>query len=763
MAQPVQDEQLGTATPGIADPRRESLRILTFGWLGMGLAALLDMLLSQAADRIEIAIIAITSVTGVMVFALSSLKKHTLAAYLFCLSVDLTFFYLYFVSHQIPAANPVSFAETRGVTLAASGLGIVFAGALLNRWAPLAMAALNIFLLFFVIRVFLPNVSVGMSVSVIWAMLGMSVWLFATFLERMLGRLRHAHLDLRKQMRRLSENATLLNLASDAIFIEDSGGRILYWNLGAESIYGLPAAQMLGKRFSDVIVSHYPRPIKEIEEHLARYGRWEGELQQRLPDSREIWTATRFALRRDSAGAKASTLVINTDITHKKAQEAQVAFLTDHNLLTGLPNHALLVDRLGQAMLRARRDKQQLALILVDIDRLKSVNSGLGLPVGDSVLRIVADRLSAAVGMDQTVSHLAGDTFGLVVENYATTGDIAAAAEQIRAGIALPMEVLGHTVTVTASLGIASFPADFHDAEQLIRGANSAMLTAKERGRDRFCLYEPSHNQRHGRRSMMESALRRAIATNELFLAYQPKVIAHSGRICGVEALLRWRSAEFGDVLPADFIPLAEESDLIILIGNWVLETACRQAREWHDQGHSQLVLAVNISARQLQQAHIGESIEAILAATGLPASCLELEITESAIMQHVEHTLLLLEKLRRMGIQLSIDDFGTGYSGLNYLKRLPVQTLKIDQSFVRDLVSNSGDEAIVAAIISLAKNFNMRVIAEGVETSEQLAFLRSLHCDECQGYLFSRPVPAADFTALLDAKPVLPHAEISA
>lgn len=733
----------------IANPRHESLRILTYGWLGMGAVALLDMAISKESDPVETAIVAITSITGVMVYVLSLLKWHRIAAYLFCLSVDLTFFYLYVVNHGTSTPNPIAVAETSGVTLAASGLGIVFAGALINRWAPLAFAAMNIALLV-VIRKLIPDVGITISAPVIWSLLALSIWMFGTLIERMFAGLAAARAGMQEQVQRLSENAALLDLASDAIFIEDTRGTIRYWNRGAELMYGIASEAIVGKRFDDFVASEYPRPLREIEQHLSRHGRWEGELMQRLPDGREIWANTRRALQQGRAAGQASTLVINSDITQKKSQDERLAFLSDHSRITGLPGHALLLDRLRQALLRARRSGRLMAFIMLDIDRFKSINSGLGLQVGDTALHIVGERLIAAVGPDNSVGHLAGDTFGLVIESCETPDELERLARRIQQELAEPLDALGHQLSMTASLGISRLSADTQDAEQMMRGANSAMHTAKEQGRNRFRFYDPSQDQRHLRRTNMEGALRSAIERNELYLAYQPKVETGSGRIVGVEALLRWRSAEFGEVRPADFIPLAEESGLIDAIGHWVLEAACRQAQQWHQQGHTELTLAVNISARQLQEARIIESIESVLATTGFAAARLELEITESAIMQNVEYTIAMLERLRRMGILLSIDDFGTGYSSLNYLKRFPVQTLKIDQSFVRDLSSNTGDAALVATIVSLAKNFGMRVIAEGVETQAQRTFLRDLHCDECQGYLFSRPVPPEEIALLL-------------
>jgi diguanylate cyclase (GGDEF)-like protein/PAS domain S-box-containing protein len=740
----------------IDDPRRVFLRVLNLAWCGMGVLAIGTALAAgQPPDKIEWTIMIATALTGLAVYLLTSRDLHKIAAYLFCLSVDLTFFVLYAQAHLMPTANPLPFAELRGVILAMTGLGIVFSGAMLGRWAPLVFAAVNTALFLVVIRALLPDSGGRIGAPVFWWMLGLSMWLYSTFLQRMLKRLQAAHDDLSKQNQRLSEKTTLLNLASAAIFIHGENGTVRYWNRGAETLYGIKESDAIGHSFDTLVKTDYSRLRREIDDHLARHGRWQGELRQRTADGRDVWVESRWALS-DASSGPPTTLVINTDITDKKSQEARLAHLAGHDLLTDLPNRSILVDRLGQAMVRSRHSEQPMALMVIDLDRFKarfkSINDGLGQTIGDSVLQAIAHRLRESVAEHDTVAHLSGDTFAVILEGCGTREDVAKSAAGILAQVSRPIDVHGQQVAITACMGVAMFPSEIQDLAELIRGADVAMTAAKEQGQNRFEFFDPSQDVRHLKRTKMEIALGHAIDRGELTVAYQPKLDSQTDRIQGVEALLRWSSPEFGDVPPSEFIPLAEETGLIIPIGYWVLRTACTQVNVWHRQGYGHLMLAVNFSAKQFYETNAASSIDAIVAETGMAANRLELEITESTIMQNVEHTLSVLEQLRDKGMQLSIDDFGTGYSSLSYLKSFPVHALKVDQSFVRDLLNNDDDAAIVTAVISLAKSLGLRVIAEGVETAGQLSYLRSQNCDEYQGYLFSRPVPASAMEALLIA-----------
>ena len=729
----------------------KSLRILTFGWIGMGAVALFDMVVN-APDQVVVAIVAITFLSSAAVFGLIRAGFERTAAVLFCLVVDLTFFLLYVLAHDLPASNRQALGETLGVTMIASGLGIVFAGALISPRAPIYFAVLNTLLLHLVIHPMVPGSGMSLSAPVVWSLLALSIWLFAALIERMVRAQENVRQILEKSVRRLSENTALLDLASDAIYIEDANGIVRYWNQGAERIYGMNAQSAVGKRFDELIENESRHSRVEAADHLARHGHWEGETCHRRPDGKDLSIVSRRSLKRDAGGGLQSTLVINSDVTEKRAQESRLAFLAEHNLLTGLPAQRLLMDRFRQAIQRARREGRLLAFFFLDLDRFKTINAGLGLHVGDAVLQIAAERMQRAIGPANSLGYLAGDTFGMVIESCATREDIGQLADAIQREVAEPMQAAGETVSLTVSIGIALM-GEIENAEDLFRGANSALHTAKDQGGNRARFFDPELDARHHRARALEDALRGVLERAELQLVYQPRVDTSSGRIIGVEALLRWASPQYGDVGPSEFIPLAEASGAIVPIGRWVLEAACRQAREWELAGHDGLVMAVNISARQLQEDGAFDDIAQTLAKTGLAPEHLELEITESSIMQNVEQMIALLERLSLTGIAISIDDFGTGYSSLSYLKRFPVQLLKIDQSFTHDLTRNPGDASLVATIIDLARNFGMRAVAEGVETMEQYEHLKFLKCAECQGYFFSKPVPPARIAEMLDAQ----------
>ena len=439
-------------------------------------------------------------------------------------------------------------------------------------------------------------------------------------------------------------------------------------------------------------------------------------------------------------------------VDEHKRLEALLQHQASYDTLTGLPNRALLQDRLKQAIATAMRSPAPIWIIFVDLDRFKLVNDSLGHKAGDAMLKQVATRLQSVVREADTVARLGGDEFVLVLpERIDGSGKLSAAVVQrILDAVAQPMMIEGHEFVTTCSMGIAVYPNDGVDGETLMTHADIAMYCAKEVGRNNFRFYAPAMDARTLERLRLEGELRHALERNEFELHYQPQVDLRTGRIVGMESLIRWRHPELGMIPPAHFIGLAEETGLIVPIGAWVMRTACAQNQAWQRAGLGRLRVAVNLSARQFAQKNLAESIMTILQETGLPASDLEIELTESLVMTDVERAVGVLDELKAIGVQLSIDDFGTGYSSLSYLKRFPIHVLKIDQSFVRDIASSTDDAAIVALIISLAHSLKLNVIAEGVETPEQLAYLNQHDCDEMQGYLFSRPVPAAAFETLL-------------
>jgi diguanylate cyclase (GGDEF)-like protein len=436
-------------------------------------------------------------------------------------------------------------------------------------------------------------------------------------------------------------------------------------------------------------------------------------------------------------------------------------YLAYHDSLTNLPNRHLLYDRLQQAVAHAKRSGQQVALLFLDLDGFKRINDTLGHGTGDQLLKAVASRLRTSVREVDTIARLGGDEFTIVLVDLHDVQDAARVARKILAVMAAPYNVNEHEVFVTASIVISIYPNDGSDIEGLIRKADIAMYRAKGHGKNTFQIYNLSMDAKFYEHLTLENSLRRAIENNELTVYYQPQVMTTTGEIIGLEALVRWQHPEFGLVPPDEFIPLAEETGMIVEIDGWVLGNACRQLRLWHEMGHQNLRISVNLSARQFRENGLPELVRDMLTESGLQAEYLCLEITESNVMQNVDNTIRILHQLKAMGVQLSIDDFGTGYSSLNYLKRFPIDILKIDRSFVKGIPIDRDDTAISTAIVVLAKSMQLRVVAEGVENEEQAGFLHSLDCHEMQGFLFSKPVRPESISNLLQSGKVLYFASI--
>jgi diguanylate cyclase (GGDEF)-like protein/PAS domain S-box-containing protein len=438
------------------------------------------------------------------------------------------------------------------------------------------------------------------------------------------------------------------------------------------------------------------------------------------------------------------------DITEQKRAEEQIRHLAQHDALTGLPNRMLLHDRIGQAIAQAQRNRGVLALLFIDLDRFKTVNDSLGHPVGDRLLKTVAERLGACTRGSDTIARIGGDEFVVLLSDLDQPEDARYVAQKVLDALSEPVTINGHELKVTPSVGICAYPHDGEDVETLMRNADTAMYHAKQMGRNNYQFFTQAMNDAAQERLLLENDLRHAVERGEFLLHFQPMLDLKTGAILGLEALVRWRHPTRGLVPPSEFVPAAEETGLIGPIGEWVLTRACAQVRAWHNAGHPQLHVSVNCSAQQFQREGFVDTVRRILRETGLPARCLELEITESVIIQHSREVMGRFQALEDMGVRISIDDFGTGYSSLSYLKRIAVHQLKIDQSFVRDIHSDPDDAAIVSAIIAIAHSLGLEVVAEGVETSEQLAFLRSLGCDAAQGYYFSKPLPPEEFAQLL-------------
>ena len=426
----------------------------------------------------------------------------------------------------------------------------------------------------------------------------------------------------------------------------------------------------------------------------------------------------------------------------RKRTEQRLAYMAQYDPLTGMANRTLFLDRLTQALALAKRNDWMVALMFLDLDRFKVINDTLGHAVGDLLLKGVADRLRTCMRESDTVARMGGDEFTVILEGIATMRDIETVAKKVLTAMASPLSLDGQEVFVSTSIGIATYPECGDDAGSLTKNADAAMYRAKESGRNTYQVYTPEMNVYTSIRLSLENNLRHALERNEFRLHYQPQVDIHTGRVMGMEALIRWLRPNDEMIPPNQFIPLMEETGLIIPVGQWVLQTACAQMRAWLNAGLPPLPVAVNISPRQLWHGDLPSTIFSLLQDTNLPPSLLELEITEGILMEHTQVNSSTLSDLKAMGITISIDDFGTGYSSLSYLKRFPIDTLKIDQSFVRDITTDSDDAAIATAIIELAHRLRRTVIAEGVETTAQLEFLRAHDCDEIQGYLISRPLP---------------------
>ena len=442
-------------------------------------------------------------------------------------------------------------------------------------------------------------------------------------------------------------------------------------------------------------------------------------------------------------------MVLSRDITESKRAKEKIIQLAHFDVLTGLPNRALLADRCGHALSMAQRHGQTVALLFVDLDHFKNVNDSLGHRVGDELLKALAQRLHYAVRDQDTVARLGGDEFVLVLPDTDGTGAAHVAEKIIRVSNE-PFDIESRELIVTPSIGIAMYPQDGADFDALSRCADTAMYDAKQRGRSQFRFFTAELQAKSQRILVLENAMRRAVERDQFQLHYQPLVATDSGAIVGAEALLRWTHPELGQVSPAEFIPVAESSGLILPIGEWVLRTAVKQLKTWMNQGIAPITMAVNLSATQFRQTELPQWIGNILQEENLPAHLLELELTEGAAMNDPTAAIATMDKLHHLGVHMAIDDFGTGYSSLNYLKKFNVFKVKIDQSFVRDITIDADDRAIVNAIISMARSLGIRTIAEGVETGQQLEYLRAQNCDEVQGYYFSRPVPPQEMFELL-------------
>jgi diguanylate cyclase (GGDEF)-like protein/PAS domain S-box-containing protein len=548
-----------------------------------------------------------------------------------------------------------------------------------------------------------------------------------------------------------------LNSIGDAVMSTDVHGQVTYLNTVAEYLTGWLREEAIGKPVSDVfrIVDSTTRnPVENPMGSAVRDNMTVGLTANCLlirRDGIEAAIEDSAAPIHDRRGHVTGAVIVFHDVSATRALSLKMSHLAQHDSLTDLPNRLLLNDRLTQAMIHANRFKKRLAILFLDLDRFKHINDSLGHVIGDRLLQSVAQRLLSCVRGSDTVSRQGGDEFVILLSEVTHAQDAAVCAEKIIQVLGAPHRIAHHDIHITASIGISTFPNDGKDREILVQQADFAMYHAKESGRNNCQFFKPEMNVKALQRRSLEGDLRGATERGEFELYYQPKVNLRSGNITGVEALIRWRQPNRGLVMPSNFISTAEECGFITMIGRWVLRTACRQAMAWQSAGLPPIQLAVNISAAELRAKDFVTGVRTILAETGLAPRYLELELTETYLLQNAASTATVLRALKQLGVRLALDDFGTGYSSLSHLRRFPIDILKIDRSFVGDLTADAGDASIVSAVISMGKSLHMVVVAEGVETAEQLAFLQNNACPEGQGYYFSQAVPAPEFMQLLE------------
>lgn len=588
----------------------------------------------------------------------------------------------------------------------------------------------------------------------------------AEMLRSYLGRSR-ALIERKRQEEKLRLWGRAIESSVNAILITDAeapGNPLIYTNPAFERITGYRQEEALGRNCNFLQNGDRDQPaIEELRQALREQREGRAVLRNYRKDGRMFWNELLIAPVRDESGKVTHFVGIQNDVTERKNYENQLEHQANYDALTELPNRNLSQDRLGQALSYARRHGRDLAVMFIDLDHFKNINDSLGHNIGDLLLKLVSARLAGCVREGDTVARQGGDEFAVILSEIAAEEDATVVARKILKVIAEPFTIEGHELHVTGSIGIALHPKDGEDSQTLLKNADAALYRAKDMGRNNTQFYAAEMNVKAMERLMLENGLRHALERNEFVVHYQPRVGMRSGEITGMEALVRWQHPELGLISPVRFIPVAEETGLIVPLGEWVLRTACEQNKAWQRAGLKPVCVAVNLSARQFKHQDLVQVVADILKETGIDPGYLELEMTESLIMQNVEETIATLTRLKAIGVRLAIDDFGTGYSSLSYLKRFPIDMLKIDQSFVRNITTDPDDAVIAKTIISMAHDMQLNVIAEGVETEGQKSFLRLRHCDEMQGYLFSRPVPAGEFEVLLRERRCLQMDEATA
>lgn len=555
----------------------------------------------------------------------------------------------------------------------------------------------------------------------------------------------HAYVQVEAQ---LQHQAQILDQIHESVLTMDMNGFITSWNKGAERLFGYTSVEAVGR---SILFLYDEEDVGFADSFLEHGGRLM-EVRRKKKSGEVFWASLSLSTLHDMDGRATGMIAYLTDITERKLAEERIHHLAYYDALTGLPNRTLLTKLVDQALTVAQRSKLHGCVLFIDLNRFKLINDTLGRRIGDALLKEAAARFRVVLRDQDLVARLGGDEFAVGLFDIGQHYEASRVAHKLLAALNEPFLVDGHDLRVGASIGISVYPQDGADAETLLRLADIAMYRAKQGGdsdAEHVAFYSRDMNQGMQERMRIESGLRQALGNGQLELHYQPKFSIADSKIIGAEALVRWRHPERGLVPPAEFIPLAEATGLVVQVGEWVLEAACAQAQAWKDAGVPPIRLAVNVSAREFTSALPGR-VKETLERYGLEPSWLELEITESTLMHNIDRVIGIMDRITALGVTLSLDDFGTGYSSLSYLKRFPIDTLKIDRSFTTGIPTDASDCAIASTIISIAQQLNHKVIAEGVETVEQLAFLKDSGCDEVQGYLFSKPLPAAEFEKAL-------------
>jgi diguanylate cyclase (GGDEF)-like protein/PAS domain S-box-containing protein len=568
--------------------------------------------------------------------------------------------------------------------------------------------------------------------------------------------LMEVHILARKEEEQLRFQAKLLEAVGQSIIATDLEGKVIYWNRGAQDLYGWSSEEALGRSLRDLTVSEEAlEKAEEVGSELRAGRTWSGETLLRRKDGSHVPVLGTATPLFDDRGNLVGMIGVSTDISQRKALEAELERRASYDPLTGLPNRHTFIDRLGMALQRTKRGKagRKVGVLFMDLDGFKNVNDSLGHEAGDRLLVALAERLKNRLRPEDVLARFGGDEFAVLLEEAADASEVIRVAQRIGEALRETFTVNDHQVNLSTSVGITLGSAHTNDdPEGMLRQADAAMYQGKEQGPGRYAVFDPAMQTRAQERIELEAELRRALEQGEFVLFYQPEVSLHDGSMVGFEALLRWRHPERGLLKPSAFMPLAEETDLITPIGRWVLEEACRQAKRWEEEHPlaSPMMMEVNLSARQLARRGLAQTVEEALRRTNLAAHALALDITETVLIGASEHNAQALEALKKMGIRLYLDDFGTSYSSISYLKRLPVDRVKVDRMFVKGLGGNATDTALVRMIIDLCHTLGIEVLAEGVETSDQAALLKDMGCDLGQGYYFARPLRSEELAEQL-------------